>query len=80
VDGDGRLDYVHGKGAVGPEKPQGSFAVMALLNPQPDDEEQGSFYLDGKNYRRWDDVPQRDRDPARDREKEDAATFFGLEF
>jgi polar amino acid transport system substrate-binding protein len=80
VDGDGRLDYVHGEGAVGPERPEDSFAVMALLEPGAAEEDSGSYYLGGKTYRRWDDVPYKDRDPARNREKEDAAAIIGLEF
>ncbi len=80
VDGDGKLDYVHGSGAVGPEAPQDSFVVAALVEVKLDIEEEATFYVGGESYRRWDDVPYKDRDPTRYREKEDAAAIVGLEF
>jgi hypothetical protein len=80
VDGDGKLDYVHGAGAAGPDRPEKSFAVKALLNPGSGQAEEGAFYLHGQAYQDWDDVPHQDRDPARDRQREDAAALVGLEF
>ncbi len=80
VDGDGRLELVHGGFGAGPEAPASVYAMAGTA-----DDTSGNavdrFWIEGKMYESWDEVPERYKYNGPGEGKEDPGmTLYKLEF
>jgi ABC-type amino acid transport substrate-binding protein len=80
VDGDGRLELVHGTGAAGSEAPSDGYRVGdAPADTSGADIER--FWIEGKMYETWEDVPEKYKYSGPGEVKEDPGmTLYRLDF
>ena len=80
VDGDGRLELVHGPGGAGSEPPSAGYLV-GDAQADTSDASDDRFWIEGEMYESWDDVPEKYKYSGPGQVKEDPGmTLYQMEF